>query len=264
MTVHNINQFYNIGYRGGSGGFVFLHFLMLSEHYYTNFGNHSISAAIDYQWNIKNTSEWKQSEIWPSNFDTVNTVSNLPKVLYFCNPSISEFENTQHSLFVTFKQSYNNIKDPLWPDIDSFDDFIALPDNIKTEMLTVSGTHNILDFVYTKQKPFKIWLYTDFNSQNELAWYKNAYHYCHGSQLTEKITNFENYTKSWKNQLVDRDAVYFLNYSDLQIKLQDWINDSELLVELKLIEKITQPQIDFLKRWKKLHPPELLKLIGIK
>jgi hypothetical protein len=261
MTLHTIDQFYNVGYRGGSGGFIFLHFLLLSERYYANFGNRSVSEIIDHQWNIKNTSLWKQSETWPLNFDTVNTSSNLPKVLYFCNPSISEFENTQHSLFIRFKQSYNNIKDPLWPDIDSFDDFIALPENIKTEMLTVSGTHNILDFSYNK--PFKIWLYTDFNSQNELAWYKKAAFY-YKNPTKEKITDIKKYSSGWKNDLVDNYALHFLNHSDLQIKLQDWINDPEMLVELKLIEKVTQPQIDFLNRWKKLHSPELLKLIGIK
>ena len=263
MALHNINQFYNIGYRGGSGGFVFLHFLMLSECYYTNFVNHSVSEVIDHQWNIKNISQWKYTEIWPSNFDTINTASDLPKVLYFCNPSISEFENTQQSLFVTFKQSYNDIKDLSWPDIDSFDDFIALPENIKTEMLTVSGTYNILDYYQTKYKLFKIWLYTDFNSQNELAWHKNAYYYCK-DLATQKITDIKKHSSVWENELVDNHALYFLNHSDIQIKLQDWINDPELLVELKLIELVTPAQIDLIDRWKKLHPPELLKLIGIK
>lgn len=258
---------YNLGYRGGSGGFIFLHFLLLSEQYYANFGDYSINKAIDHQWNIKNTSQWKHTEIRPSNFDTVDTASDLPRVLYFCNPLMSEFENTQHifkhNLFITFKQSYDNIKDPLWPNIDSFDDFIALPKLIKTEMLTVSGTHHILDFYQTKQQPFKIWLYTDFNSQNELAFFKKAYYYFNNPKK-EKITNFDDYATLWKDTLVDTKAVYFLNHSDIQIKLQDWINDPELLVELKLIERVTPLQIDLLDRWKKLHPPELLKLIGIK
>lgn len=261
MNMTSNSQFYNVGYCGGSGGFIFLHFLLLSEQYYANFGNYSVSEAINHQWNMKNTSQWKHTEIWPSSFDTVNTTSDLPKVLYFCNPSISDFE-IQHSWFNRFKESYNNIKDPLWPDIGSFDDFIVLSEKIKTEVEIASGLHNILNFVQGKQKSVNIWLYTDFNSQNELAFFKKANFYF--KDPIKKITNFKNYTKLWKNQVVDQNAVYFLNHSDIQIKLQDWINDPELLVELKLIEQVTQSQIDLLDRWKKLHPPELLKLIGIK
>jgi len=49
----------------------------------------------------------------------------------------------------------------------------------------------------------------------------------------------------------------------LQIKLQDWVNRPELLVELGLIKTVNKQQITLLQRWKLLHAPQLLEEIGI-
>ena len=89
MNITSSSQFYNVGYCGGSGGFIFLHFLLLSEQYYCSFGNNQISLdeIIKNQWNIKNNFTWKKTEVWPSNVDTINSDKQLCKI-YSSNKEI--------------------------------------------------------------------------------------------------------------------------------------------------------------------------------
>jgi hypothetical protein len=246
---------YNIGYRGGSGGFIFLHFLLLSDKYQTCFNNnYDFKNILETQWNISNLSNWKDSEVWPDNYSTVLEKNDKDKLLYFCNPDKNDFFDF---FFINFKKNYSNVKDPSWPDLDSFDDFFKLPKKIQDE---VTHTHKVR--IFNCQKIY-IWLYTDIYSQNELAWHKKAYFYANENNK-EKITNIESHATVWKDTLVDPKSVYFLENSNIQIKLQDWVNEPDMLVDCQLIEKVSQPQINLLNHWKKLHPPELLQKIGIR
>jgi hypothetical protein len=261
---------YNVGYQGGSGGFILLHFLLLSEKYHTCFdSNYDFKNILERQWNISNASNWKDSEFRPDNYSTtISEKNNKNKLLYFCNPDRDNFFNfnpfIKRNPFINFKKNYCNVKDPSWPNINSFDDFLKLPKKIQDEVINDHKIKNIGNYfeALNDQKTY-IWLYTDINSQNELAWYKKAYFYFN-EKNKEKITNVESYATLWNGTLVDTKSVYFLEHSNIQIKLQDWVNKPDLLVDYQLIEKVSQSQIDLLNHWKKLHPPELLKLIGIK
>jgi len=260
--THN-QHIYNIGYRGGSGGFLFLHFLLLSEQYYADiFNNIDFSDVVTQQWNITNHCEWKNTEFWPNNCKSINDSSNLNKVVYFCNPSTDEFFKKKQ-LFDHIVSSYNDIKDTAWPVITSAADFFMLPNWIYQEVCNTLNCTNLLKHFAGQLNTKSVWVYTDFDSQNELAYYKKAYFYSK-QPLKEKIQDLPKFTEIWNEISVDKKAVYFLNHSDIQIKLQDLVNSPDSLIDQGLIDYVSQKQHNLLTHWKSLHPPELLKKIGIK
>jgi hypothetical protein len=260
--THN-QHIYNIGYRGGSGGFLFLHFLLLSDQYYTDiFNNIDFSDVIAQQWNISDHASWKTTEFWPNNVKSINDDSALDKIAYFCNPTIETFFQKKQSIDDMIV-GYNDVKDPAWPAVESINDFVDLPDSIYNELCNLFNFKNTLAYLLNQANVKSVWLYTDFDSQNELAYYKKA-HFYYQKPLREKIQDSINFTEIWNGVRVDKSAVYFLNNSDIKIKLQDLINTPDSLIECGLINSVNQKQYDLLKHWKSLHPSELLQKIGIK
>jgi hypothetical protein len=261
MTPHH--NIYNIGYRGASGGFLFLHFLLLSDQYYTDiFNNVNFSDVVAQQWNVSDHKNWKATEFWPDNFKSINDDSGLNRIAYFCNPSTREFFQKRQSMD-TVSLGYNNVKDPAWPALTSAADLVDLPKWIYDELCNTLDCKNTLSYLLEQTTAKSVWLYTDINSQNELAYYKKAYFY-HNQLSREKIQDLTTYTEMWNGVSVDKSAVYFLNNSNIQVKLQDLVNVPESLIDCGLINNVNQKQYDLLKHWKSLHPPELLQKIGIK
>lgn len=260
--THN-QQIYNIGYRGASGGFLLLHFLLLSEQYYTDiFDNITFSDVIAQQWNMSDHNDWKTTEFWPSNFKSINGASVQDKVTFSCNPTVEEFFQKKE-LIGNIAEWYSNIKDSQWPAVTSASDLNNLPEYIYDEVSTTLDCKNTLQYLKDHVDTKCVWLYTDFDSQNELAYYKKAYFYC-ADPTREKIQHFEHFTATWNGINVDKNAVYFLNHSNIQIKLQDLVNSPDRLIDHGLIDQVNQNQHKLLTHWKSLHPPELLKKIGIK
>ena len=265
-----------LGYMGGSGGFILLHSLLLSDTYYTSLGSGAapLNDVIKNQWNIASPDNWKSTEAWPDNTDTMlnGDITKKP-LLYFCNPSqdefFSELNNLKSTLLGHALLSYNNIKSSSWPLVKSFDDFNKLELSIKEELISVDPS--CFTFLKSKnstqatKKPLDktLWLYTDIVSQNELAYYKRAYYYHNNND--DKIDNstLKKSSVIWNNTMVDKNAAYFLDNTDIQIKLQDFINDPEILVKMKLIDKVTDSHIRLIDKWISLHPSRLLKNIGI-
>lgn len=265
----------NLFYSGGSGGFLLLHLLLLSGKFYTSFkSDKSLDDIIDYQWNVSDHNRWKSTEIWPDNQQTKKDSTNLCKIYYWCNPIDfvskirpglglvlytdinSQFElafykkahwflgvkskSKSKSLVTTlFKLAlnswtihYNNLKDPSWPKCLSFRHINRLPEKIQQELLENQHTHKFLNF-----EPQLSWLI------DELQWLP---------------------TENFKNDLVDVSILSFLNSADYVVKLQDIVNSNGKVLE-KLLElpPINNKQLDLIKHWKSLHPPELLEKIGI-
>jgi hypothetical protein len=254
---------YHLGYSGGSGGFLLLHLLLLSDNFFCFFPEQKqFDQILKDQWNISDHKLWKQNEHWPDNFMTASSNSLHNKLLFDCNPSVDEFF-TYNRFFQRFNQAYHDIKDSSWPDITSFVDFDQLPQRIKIEVVDTLNCENLIQLALSDSFHKKnIWLYTDIYSQNELAFYKKAkFYYKRPNQ--EKIEDFTNKSKKWQNVLVHIHTIYFLNNSDIQIRLQDLANDPTILITHGLVDNINQNQYRLLTQWKKLHPPELLKKIGI-
>jgi len=273
---------YHLGYQGGSGGFILFHFLLLSEKYFSEFNSgigNDIKKIVEHQWNVSDHKKWKNSEITPNNYLTYcSNNSCLTKLLFFCNPTVNDFFYYEYE-FEKIKISYNNIKDSSWPDVNNLKNILDLPSYIKNELLLVDPIRFYFLTVYKNSIDFEnhkpnyafdksIWIYTDAISQNELSYYKKAYWYCdyNINSTNPKMSELyliKNETSVWKNMYVDTNALIFLNNSDIQIKLQEFINNPDILIDMGLIDKVSNSQLSLLNHWKKLHPKELLKKIGI-
>lgn len=254
----------NLLYSGGSGGFILLHLLLLSDEYTINFlQNRSIDEVIQLQWNIQDTNKWKTYEIHPNNQETYNIVSDKKKIYYFCNPNEMGFENRYgaanlclytdydsqrllafykkafwyyekdrpafnlrisefRTFLKTWRQHYDNIKDPSWPPFTRFKHIDRLPDCIKKELLDDPHTNYFLNYKCIENRGI----------------YQGESVYLH--------------------------MIPFIESSEFVIKLQDLINSTgKILVDLGLIQSINDRQKSLIRHWCGLHPPSLLRNIGI-
>ena len=250
----------SIGYSGGSGGFLLLHFLLLSNRYYC-----SLNGPIDSQWNIIDPAKWKSLEIWPNNINTKNSLTINPKIYFFCNPGdISELELYAKkkiiiytSLFnqymlakyknanwfvdkceftynrervTNWQNHYNDIKDISWPKCPSLKRINQLPECIKEELLNNKYTKKY----YPRLLSFK-----------------------------------EDLLKNHSKEISDGTVVYskiasLIDNADIAIKLEDLINDYGKMLLTKLdLPPINSYQINLINKWKKLHTPEILKQLNV-
>ncbi len=132
-----MDKVYYLGYRGGSGGYLLLHLLLLSGKFHVSFEeDKTIEEIVADQWKIVDPNKWKSLEHKPNNAKTISSASNLDKILFFCNPRREYF----------------------FGDRESF--------------LDVGGYYGT---AYPTIKT--VYIYTDIDSQHELAFYKKAYCY---------------------------------------------------------------------------------------
>jgi len=179
-----MNDNIHLNYYGASGGFFALWILLFGTSYRCKFSDNGINNDLDLifhnHWNINNCDDWKKTEIYPNDDETLN--SNIEKKVFFhCNPSSNTFNtqsgyriilytdlDTQYKLsflkkaFYFFKnrhgnidapfiRSYNNIKDPSWPDINNINQFDQLPKHIQNEffkMTNIESTTNYIDSIF--------------------------------------------------------------------------------------------------------------------
>jgi hypothetical protein len=248
----------HLGYSGGSGGFIFFHFLLLSRKYHASWHKDiTIDEIIRQQWNITDSNKWKSSEIPPSNYKTLQHQSEMDRIFFFCHSP--GFEYWRPLPEICLMESYNNIKDAQWPNIESFEAYQCLPEKIREEC---ENFHGLSDIVKQNFIPRRyVWLYTDINSQNKLAFFKKASWYYQSPEQPQK--NLLDVSSKWKNTLVLNNIIPFLEKSDIQVKLQDFVNDPKVLIDLGLISEINDAQIQLINKWKNLHTKELLDSIGI-
>ena len=249
-----------LSYRGGSGGFLLLHLLLLSGRYYTAFDvAEPLDHIIQKQWDIGNHSEWKASETWPNNLATSSAITSLDRLYFYCNPEtydapfitaknlmlytdidsqieLSYYKKaywfsedrsssltiaTYKKLIPLWNEHYNNMKDPSWPSRVSIRRINRLPKKIQQELLESQYTQLLLN----------------------------------GRWLA---------VGNYRKDLVDMSILPFLNNADVVVKLQDLVNSNGAVLENLLeIPPINKQQRDLICQWKKLHPPELLQKIGI-
>jgi len=110
----------------------------------------------------------------------------------------------------------------------------------------------------------KILVYTDLRSQIRLSWYKKSFWFW----KTEISYKF--FFSKVKQVLSDNKDLYYndvknsMKYADEIVKFQDLLTPEGLEIVLKKFGcDITQDNIDFLNHYLSLHPPKLLKKLGI-
>lgn len=261
-------------YFGGSGGFLLLHLLMLSDQFYCSFPTHnnvSFTEILKKQWDVKNHYDWKKSEIWPDNDVTFSSVTDKRKIYFYCNPTaetirsdtlnillytdiktqliLSKYKNASYFLKFSrysylknktksWRAHYNALMAETWPKCNSIKHFNSLPEYIKTELL---------------ENPYTVFHLTIANNDQEL--------------IDEKFNGYvlDNKVVSTGTNLVPVEVfdIMHYNYMHTCYKLQDIINDINIINNITHVN-LNINQQNLLKHWKSLHTKELLNSIGIK
>jgi len=256
MVQINHNNLH-LNYFGGSGGFLSLHLLLLSNHY-SNELNNQLDTILHNQWDIVNHCEWKSHEIWPDNNKT-SIMAGFPKLFFYCNhPTIGWKElsglkllvytdlecqlmmsrykkcwmyqknipSTARDLDFHFENFYNSIKDPAWPSCTKVSDSKNLPNHIQQELLTHV---DYIDFIHAKN--WDDWFVT--------------------TQQENKINN----------DIVFAEVAKVAKCSNLVIKLQDILNTNGKALLDPLGLPVLDQHVELIKKWKLLHSDEILSTI---
>jgi hypothetical protein len=247
----------HLNYFGGSGGFLALHLLLLSNHY-SNELNDNTDSVIANQWRIPDHNKWKSNETWPDNNKTFN-MPGSPKLFYYCNRPESEWEKlsgtkllvytdlssqlalcsykkawiyedrvpaVDRDLNFHFEKFYNDVKDPAWTSCAKVSDSKTLPTYIQQELLTYP---EYVDFI---------------NATSWDHWF-----------VTKNQANRIN------NDIVFEGVADVAKSSDLTIKLQDIVNtNGEALLEPLGLPVLDQ-HVELIKKWKSLHSDEILSIL---
>jgi hypothetical protein len=277
-----MSQDIKLCYFGGSGGFILLHLLLLSGKFTCEFRGRekNLDKIIDHQWNIKNPECWKAQEIGLNNAQTQKLNTNQSKIYFFCNPTIDQikkfkgkvvflytdvlsqlelsyykkayvfFGPKKSSYFSYYRHRlklwinhYNDIRDPQWPRCFGPNKFSRLPVHIKDELLSDPYTTDLLNIVRYNE--------ILIDGKNKDPHYKEI-----------KNLFLDNARELTNGSLVSDEVFNFFQHTDVSIKLQTAINDLTTLSDITG-EPVNQAQVDLRNRWISLHPPELLKNIGI-
>lgn len=268
----------SLHYGGGSGGFIGLHILLETDRYFcvldglTFLTDSNFSANFDYlklqQWNITEIGRWKNTEKWPDNIKTENSTSTRSKIFFHCNYFESNANNKTILIYTDidsqlllskhknanwygagatiinrlplWQEVYHDIKENDWDnDIDLLTDFGSLP-KYQQEEISIILSENSQKRLLTSV--------TEFPNPTESP---------NPTQITNSYKTLDNGTK------VTPLVAEFYKKADYCVSLQDLINTSgKALLDLLDLPHTNKHNI-LVNHWKKLHPVELLKAIGI-
>jgi hypothetical protein len=254
----------SIGYSGGSGGFLLLHLLLLSDQYHVEFQqNKSFAEAFEQQWKITKPTEWKLSETWPDNSQTYASQTALHKIYFYCNPydqpGWAQYPGSTVILYTDYHSQ-------------------TLLAHYKRAHWYYKRTRPSVDMKFlTYRELLKNWR-NHYNQIKDPSWPKcvsmrdidNLPEHIQKEVLANPYTcNFLNYqyhtpVEKYHDQMVFDKIVPLLKSADYAIRLQDLVNSNgAILAERLKISHLNDKQLHFLQQWKKMHPPDLLDKIGI-
>ena len=256
---------WKLEYSGGSGGFLLLHLLLLSEKFHAVFEKElTLDQIIQEHWNIASPDQWKKSEIWPNNQLTASSQAKSDKIYFHCNPY--DYKN--------YSTEFAGKKIVIYTDLHSQ----RLLAHYKRANWYNCRESRVFDVRYTVFKTFLKRWQEYYNNIKDPDWPK-CISIRHLSRLpkniqTEIISNpyteyFLNFTyqepeEFFNDELVYKPMVPFLKSADIVIKLQDLVNSNATILEkLFDIGNINVKQIELLNKWKQFHSNELLINLGI-
>lgn len=247
----------HLNYFGGSGGFLALHLLLLSD-CFVNDLNNQFNDIIHNQWQIADHNKWRDNETWPNNYQTAQ-LNGSPKLFFYCNLDANVWNNLSgtrlllytdlptHLLLSRYKNCwlyhpdnldrtrdldfhfelfYNNVRDSSWPDCHSIKDSQTLPANLQKELLTHSDYQNFIK--------------------------ANSWHEWFVVQHKHSKIN---------NDIVYKDVATVAKHSHIVVKLQDMVNTNGQALLEPLGLTVTQRHCDLIAHWKSLHSDEILSMI---
>lgn len=260
-------------YSGASGGFVVLHYLLLTRKYQIDIINHQpLEEIIEHQWAVRFPGKWKSKELWPDNSQTDllpsprlyffcgfnNTIGHFPGdnlVVYtdissqiklaqyknanwFCSTS---FYGDARRVYRNWQQHYQKIKDSTWPACASWRKLNQLPKDIYNEIVSNDHHKQFIDY----EQSLKSRTFGRSTATSESI----------------KISNSVDY----QGRSIAKEAKNLINVAKYSILLQDFINSNgQELLDLLDLGTVSDEQIQLLNHWKSLHPKELLEQIGIR
>ena len=263
----------SIYYSGGSGGFIALHSALLTDHYFCSFkginfltdSNFSINfdCIKNKQWSVNlNTSpdsQWKSSEVWPDNDETLTASSARAKVYFYCN---------------LFQEPVKGESVLIYTDIESQIKLCKLK-NAAWYNYTVYPSRTFWQSSYYSIKA-DFWSnsVTLATSLSEIPEYQQA-------EVLTSMSNIDNVAGSNNQKIVTEEEILakskalsnglvvegkvadFYDIADHRILLQDLVNtDGKILSDAIGVQHTDNHKLLF-NKWRSLHSLEFLKSIGI-
>jgi len=275
----NSKQDLKLCYFGGSGGFIVLHLLLLSEQFYCCFDDEDLDLEqiIDRQWQISESMPWKSNEYWPDNNKTRNASKDQRKIYFFCNPDISQVSELDGQIFLLYLDADSQIEMAKYKHAyDFYNESTSLYKNyVAYYRAKLKGWRehykNIKDPSWpncTGPAGFKI---LPSHIKNELL--EHPYTKIHLD--IKKYKNFDPKKQekaleemhSRKIVLTDGTKLLsevheFFKFADLYLNLKDIVNNLDLLSVISGV-KTNQHQINLRNKWASIHPLWLLDNVGI-
>lgn len=254
----------NLLYSGGSGGFILLHFLLLSDQFDVVFKNNkSCQDAVKWQWQISNPDKWKSNEYWPDNNATSKIVTDKRKIYFYCHPQqhpdLGSYCQYNAALYVDyasqlklayFKKAWIYEKQHKCAQNPKFTELRQLLHSWKIHY------NNIRDESWPKYVGIKNINSLTEHIKNELL----------EDPHTQKFLDYRHYepTALFNGVKVFDQHVPYLQTADVVINLQEFINSrGQNVVDLLKLPPVSPQQIELIEHWCSLHPVELLTQVGI-
>ena len=254
----------NLLYSGGSGGFILLHFLLLSEQFDIVLkSNKSCQDAVKCQWQISNPDKWKSNECWPDNAATSGLQTDKRKIYFFCNPQqhpdLRSYCKYNVGLYVDyasqlklayFKKAWIYEKKFKCAQDPKFTAMRQLLRNWKSHYNNIKDEtwpkYTPIKNVHSLPKKIKREILQDPYTRGFLEYY-----------YQKPIIRF-------RGQTVFSGFVPYLHSADVVIKLQDFINSrGQSVVDLLKLPAVNAQQVELIEHWCSLHPKDLLEQVGI-
>jgi hypothetical protein len=260
----------NLHYSGGSGGFIALHLLLLTNQYFCSFAEfvddsnflENLNFIIESQWSVTDISKWKNNEYWPNNQKTMEYDSKRCKIFFHCNEFISIYPGKSLLIYTDLKSqnALNKIKNSNW----------YINNAYTPRLIWQKIYHDIKskDWNSTVDLTTKFETLPDYQQMEvtkEILKHSNTVSNTNinltSAALEESVLS--NYKVLENGIKVIPEVHKFYKTADYSVKLQDLINSNgKALLNLFGIEH-SENHSKLIEKWKKIHPWDLLETIGI-
>lgn len=274
----------SIYYSGGSGGFIALHSVLLTDHYFCSFEgikfltDSNFSINFDYiknkQWSVNlNTSPdslWKSSEVWPDNNGTLTASSARAKVYFYCNLFQEPVKGESVLIYTDIESQIKlcKLKKAAWYNYIVYPPHTFWQDSYYA--IKANSWSNPADFWSNSV--------TLATSLSEIPEYQQAEVL---TRLAKRMSNISNVAKPNNQKIVTEEEILakskalsnglvvegkvsdFYDIADHRILLQDLVNtDGKILSDAIGVQHTDNHKLLF-NKWRSLHSLEFLKSIGI-
>jgi hypothetical protein len=245
----------NLFYSGGSGGFYFLHCLLMYQRHCCRFPT---EISYDYHPGLR-LSESSYNNIkdpsWPdySYYLLHGSLDNIElqnaEIKWAVNPEI--VPGWFDRVFDSVHQHNWNINTKQWKSTEIWPiNYGTLDTSCDRRPYKIFFTCNDIES-WMQWPGKKVVLYTDIRTQTRLAMYKKAWKYINPDRTYTKTKNGLRSARNYQGLMVGETAALALDQADHAISLQDF-------VKTMLGIEATKAQRDFTKFWLSQHPTELL------